>query len=201
MTSTKLSTPCNAIILSAGQSSRMKREKALLAFDEKHTFIEKIISTYTKVCNELVLIVHKSLSQHLLQTGIAKDVKIIVNDKIKLGRNYSILLGLNSINIEHPTFIQNIDNPFTDKHLLLSLLENIAFYDYCFPVSQGKGGHPVLLSSRLQKSFVSDYSDDLHFRHFLESYSKYELHVNTAKYSANINTAAAYNQIFEKNRT
>ena len=184
--------PCNAIILAAGNSTRMNKDKALLAFDSEHNFLDQLLYNYTAICDKVLLVINERLNKGLTNYIFPDNVYIIVNTKPEKGRNYSIFLGISKLANSYPTFLQNIDNPFTDKTILTSLLLSISSYDYCYPSYFGKGGHPILISQKIQKAFLEKYRDDMHFRDFLIHFTRTSCPVIDDKYSLNINTKKEY---------
>lgn len=139
---------CGVIILAAGRSERMKKIKALLPFDVKETFIERIVSTYsTWGCGEIVLVTNPEAQKEMEKLElIPKEVKVVINHNLELERFFSVKLGLAALRNSVYCFVQNIDNPFIDSSVLDLLYQNRSEKAYVSPVFLKKRGHPVLLN-------------------------------------------------------
>lgn len=184
------------IILAAGMSERMGKQKYNLTFSEEYTFLEHIIHVYRRfVVSELVLVVNESFESETLQ--YEEKIKIVVNDKIEYGRFYSVQLGLKQLE-NTSTFIQNIDNPFVNAGLLMSLKNGIGLADFAVPVYKGRGGHPVLLSSEVIESIVNDFKNTSHFNDVLKSFNRQDVYVNDPYIGVNINTPEDYRKYFSR---
>ena len=183
--------PCAVILLAAGLSKRMGREKAFLTFDQKKTFLSQLMEVYVSNCNRLI-IVKNSISENWDSLNIPAETRIITNDKIELGRSYSIFLALQEVKDYTYVFLQNIDNPFTDNKLIKVLLQNKEKADYLYPKYKEKGGHPLLLNRRVMDKFIETYSPSFHLRNFLDSFSSLGIEVENELFSLNINTPEDY---------
>jgi CTP:molybdopterin cytidylyltransferase MocA len=137
-----------AVILAAGRSERMKELKAFLPDNEKVTFIEKILSTYSDWgCSEIIMVTNKKAFDRMNNRGIIpSDVKMVINDHLEFERFYSVKIGLGALHTSSFCFIQNVDNPFIDTQILDILYEHRSNEKYVSPVFENKGGHPVLLN-------------------------------------------------------
>ncbi|NQV03720.1 MAG: NTP transferase domain-containing protein, partial [Bacteroidia bacterium] len=140
--------PVGVIILAAGRSERMKELKALLPYDEKIRFIEKIIATYSNWgISEIVVVTNPEAFQKMKQTvTVPSPVNIVINNHLELERFHSVKLGLGFIRKSSFCFIQNVDNPFIDSQILDLLYEQKSNEKYISPVFENKGGHPKMRS-------------------------------------------------------
>jgi len=141
-----------AVVLSAGESSRMGRPKALLPVGETF-FLERIVTALraTKVQNILVVLGHNAAAlgekiKHL-------PVEILVNPDYSLGQLSSLHVALRTL---EPTAADGIvlhlvDHPFIDSSLVNRMID--AFYvskkPIVVPVCRGRRGHPVIFSRAL----------------------------------------------------
>ncbi len=184
-----METPVAAIILSAGNSSRMGREKALLPYGNGLTFAGQLIRTYTGFgCRPVTIVVNESYNQPMAGDGV---VNFILNCNVDMGRSHSIHLGLQEIPAGLPCFIQNIDNPFTDGLLLQEMIVNLTTEGYVVPEYNGKGGHPVLLSSRIT-DHLRKMDDIGNLREELRHFSRTAIASKDERILRNINTPGDY---------
>ena len=182
------------IILSAGLSSRMGTHKALLQYDNKHSFITKIIEIYKEAgINKIHVISNPDLAKNLY----IENVNIIINDKPEYERFYSVKLGC--ANLNHGSifcFIQNCDNPFLKIDLINQLLENISDADYAVPVFYDRGGHPILIGKKIIDHIKSLSFLQNNLREVLSSFNIKKIDVDDENVLLNINTLEEYNKYF-----
>ena len=184
------------IILVAGLSERMGRHKSDLNFSEEETFLDHIIHVYKRFgVSKMVLVVNESFNSGAFQSD--ESLKIVVNRKPEFGRFFSIQLGLRELN-NSPVFIQNIDNPFVNAGLLMSLQNGLDEAEFAVPVYEGWGGHPVLLSSRIIESLKNDFQNNDRFDDVLKSFNRKDIIVNDPYTGININTPEDYQKYFSR---
>lgn len=182
------------IILAAGMSERMGKQKYHLYFSEEETFLDHIIHVYRRfVVSELVLVVNESADLEAFQDN--ETINIVVNNKMEYGRFYSVQLGLKELKNRY-VFIQNIDNPFVNTGLLMSLQKGIGLADFAVPVYERKGGHPVLLSPDVIEPMVNSFKSTSHFNDVLKSFNRQDVFVNDPYIGVNINTSEDYQKYF-----
>jgi molybdenum cofactor cytidylyltransferase len=190
------------IILAAGLSSRMQTPKPLLPFDSNRIFIEKIVAEYLSFgCGEIVVVVNEVAEKGIHTLGkYPEHVVFIVNHHPELGRFLSLKLGLNQLGPTAFCFIQNVDNPFVNRHLLDYLYLKRGENHFVKPVYQQKGGHPVLLS-KSDILFLKEKLDaETNLRALLAERTCLEVEVADSDVLVNINTNEEYQQII-KNRS
>ena len=113
------------VILAAGKSIRMGKPKPFLLFDQKFTFLEKVISVYKDFgIDKIILVVNDEVNQELMRKypEVIKMCIIVINLNLDLGRFYSIKLGLDYAHKNEQVFIQDVDNPFISIEILEKLL-------------------------------------------------------------------------------
>jgi CTP:molybdopterin cytidylyltransferase MocA len=185
----------SALILAAGLSYRMGKEKLSLEFGDGVTFLEQIVAQYYKFgCNKIVVVVNSEGKKLLDQESLHLPVEVVVavNAFPERGRFSSIKTGLMNLPDEDFAFIQNVDNPEINLDLLSALLNNINEADYTFPLYQGNGGHPVLVNNKIVKALINEKTDELNLKHFLSRFKKKETEVDDPAVLLNINTAEEY---------
>jgi len=183
------------IILAAGQSERMGIPKHLLRFSEAKTFIEHVVGVYQKFQASKIIIVVNEEAQIFPEMFMNPEgIEVVVNKNLELGRYRSVQLGLQ--NITGNCFIQNIDNPFVNMGLLMSLNSEIEDSNFVVPVHNDKGGHPILLSEKVIDNIVNEDSKEIHLNDKLKLYRRKNIPLNDPYIKVNINTPEDYQKYF-----
>ena len=142
-----------AVVLSAGESSRMGRPKALLPI-EGQRFIERIIRVIGKsrVGRTIVVLGHhadqlRGQIEHL-------PVEVVINPDYHKGQLSSLQAAIRHIEKDDrcdAMLVHLVDHPFIDVALVDALIER--FYEtkklIVLPRYRGKRGHPVIFSRDL----------------------------------------------------
>ena len=148
-----------AVVLSAGESSRMGRPKALLPIDGQ-TFIEKIVGALkqTSVGKILVVLGHnaddmKRRMQHL-------PVQMLVNPDYKLGQLSSLHVAVRHLEKDgncDAMLVHLVDHPYIDAKLVEAMVARFAETGKLIIVPRhgGKRGHPVIFSRKLFGELLS----------------------------------------------
>jgi molybdenum cofactor cytidylyltransferase len=182
----------NAIILAAGNSSRMGMPKWSLRMPSGESFAEYIIAGYKKCGIDSILVVghdHQAALKSLLKST---ECIIVPNPDTEKGRMYSMQCGLQMAGNPDGVFIHNTDNPFFNSGIILSMISALQFYDYVVPVYNNKGGHPVLIGRRLIET-IPDLTSPLPIlRDFLDMYQGIRLPVSDKQVLLNINSHEDY---------
>lgn len=187
---------CAVVVLAAGKSQRMGKEKALLKYNSNSIFFEKIIETYIEAGVQNISMVVNPNLYRIISTGFfknSKKISILVNRSPELGRMYSIQLGIEQ-HISKHIFIQNIDNPFVSNELIEKLRENYKENHYVSPYYNNKGGHPILLCKNIAEQLLR--MPDVSLRIALSNFNKIKLPVDDSSILTNINTPEAYKRNF-----
>ncbi|MFQ5541987.1 MAG: NTP transferase domain-containing protein, partial [Candidatus Binatia bacterium] len=151
-----------AVVLSAGESSRMGRPKALLSL-EGTPFIERIVSVFkaSRVGKIVVVLGHhsKEIKPRIQQLPI----NIVINKDYAKGQLSSLIVALKSLEAEKSeetvdgVLVHLVDHPFLNRTLINDMIEK--FYDskklIVVPRYRGKRGHPVLFARRLFPELLS----------------------------------------------
>ncbi len=187
------------VILAAGRASRMKSQKFALKYDADNTFVEKIIQDYFAFgCNEIILVLNNNGTDFLKREKIQLigKVKVVVNKFVEYERFYSIKMGLSHLSTPIPTFIHNVDNPFVNAEVLNLLVQQKNDEGYTVPTFEHRGGHPILLSTKVINAILVEKKNDLNFREILSRFSKKRIEVSDRKVLTNINTQEDYLAFF-----
>src|SRR5438128_1628366 len=143
-----------AVILSAGESSRMGRPKALLPIDGVR-FIEKIVTSLqaTRVGQIIAVLGHNA--EEMRQKISDLPVSIVINSNYKQGQLSSLVAAIRSIqsskNSVDGMLVHLVDHPYITAQLVDAMIER--FYEtkklIVVPRYRGRRGHPVIFSSAL----------------------------------------------------
>jgi len=142
-----------AVVLSAGESSRMGRPKALLPI-QGQKFIERIIRVIgqSKVGRTIVVLGHhadqlRGQIEHL-------PVEVVINPDYRSGQLSSLQAAIRHISNDDRCdgmLVHLVDHPFIDVALVDALIES--FFEtkktIVVPRYKGKRGHPVIFSREL----------------------------------------------------
>ncbi len=191
----------SAVILAAGYSSRMGVPKWGLMFDDEISFVEKISHEFAKSNSEQIILVVNELSNSQIidrDFNFPDILKIVVNENPDLGKFYSLKKAVELCNLEKPVCFTNVDNPFLDLELITLLMNESYKADYISPEYEGKGGHPVVLSSSVVKAIDYSQQDDMNLSEFLSQFKRKRVKVNNSKISSNINTKLDYLKYFNR---
>jgi molybdenum cofactor cytidylyltransferase len=148
-----------AVVLSAGESSRMGRPKALLPIDGQ-TFIERIVAALkqTRVGKIIVILGHNASE---LQPKISHlPVEILINTDYKLGQLSSLQLAVRHLQLDYDCdgmLVHLVDHPYLTPALVQEMIRR--FYEtkkrIIVPKFHGKRGHPVIFSRELFAELLS----------------------------------------------
>jgi molybdenum cofactor cytidylyltransferase len=148
-----------AVVLAAGESSRMGRPKALLPIDGQ-TFVERIATALkrTQVGKVFVILGHNS--DELKQRIENLPVEILMNPDYKLGQLSSLQVAVRYLQTDKSCdgmLVHLVDHPYIDSTLVDLMIQR--FYEtkklIVVPRYRGKRGHPVLFSRELFNSLLA----------------------------------------------
>ncbi len=188
-------TNTSVVILAAGFSSRMKQAKFALKFDEKRTFLEKIVQEYNVFgCKEIIVVMNSEgiTLKDQLNLSFPGNVKIVLNKYPERERFYSLQTGLRTIKDSSYVFIQNIDNPFVDQDILISLYEQREKADYIAPTFKAKGGHPILISNLISDKIIKEVNYNINLKEYLKNFTKLRMQMKSETILFNINNEQDY---------
>jgi molybdenum cofactor cytidylyltransferase len=142
-----------AVVLSAGESSRMGRPKALLPI-EGETFIGRIVGSLKRTQVGKILVVLGHNAGPLAAAIRALPVEILINPNYQLGQLSSLQVAVRTL-LPDPDcdgmLVHLVDHPYIDASLVDRMIRQ--FYeskkDIVVPRCRGKRGHPVLFSRQL----------------------------------------------------
>ncbi len=168
-----------SILLSAGQSSRMGTEKALLEIDGKmliSIILEKMLSFSTKVYIILGDNLENVRQVVKKENFPSEKIEFIFNEKHHLGMFSSILKGFSATTGKHPVLLQMIDQPFVPLAIYKKLIdfldeEHFIFQPSCEINGKKRAGHPILFSQDF-KELILKNQDRSNLREVILLYNK-----------------------------
>jgi molybdenum cofactor cytidylyltransferase len=140
------------LILAAGESRRMGRDKALLTFHGK-SFLEAIIQNLNAAGIEKITVVlghHAEVIQAKVDLAAAQ---VVVNHEYQRGQTSSLQVGLEAVATDQPDAIILclVDHPAVSAEVIARLMEHFesTHAPVIIPTHKGEHGHPVLFSKAL----------------------------------------------------
>jgi molybdenum cofactor cytidylyltransferase len=187
----------DTILLTAGKSSRMGQDKALLKINGRYVIniiIEKLINACVgrhrdlpvhafngeRPIHELPVSIFIVLGHHgeLIKSNVEEQfldkVEFVYNENHLEGMFSSIKKGISSLSGENNFLLQMIDQPFIEQELYNKIIDE---YDNNSPICQpiyinnGKKGHPIIINKKLIPLIKNDLTSNS-LREFLTPYYK-----------------------------
>lgn len=142
-----------AIVLSAGESSRMGRPKALLTIDGE-TFIERIVGTLKESGIERIVVVLGFNADEMRRRIEHLPVEILVNQDYRRGQLSSLQTALRCLDGDkdcQAVLVQLVDHPYLNGAVVRQMMARYEESKNCIviPKYRGKRGHPVLFDRSL----------------------------------------------------
>ena len=196
-----------SIILSAGKSARMGRDKALLRIKNKAHIVlilEKLLpfseNVYIVLGENLEAVRNEVITSNL----DPEKIKFIYNQNHEQGMFSSVLKGFGAVTGKYPVLLQMVDQPFLPVSLYYQLAEgldedNFIFQPYVLKNGKKLAGHPILFSAEF-RDFLFANSDKPTLRdviHLIPQKRKFIL-VENEEIMQNINTKNELNGILNK---
>ncbi len=130
-----------AVILAAGRSERMGRQKLLMPFRGK-----PMIQHAIAACRDWdPLIVASPDLATFLQT--APGLTVVLNEHPELGMSHSLELAHEALPPEQPIIVLLGDKPLVTRSLIASICDSAAGADLVYPRRGAQPGHPVFFSA------------------------------------------------------
>ncbi|HEY1266134.1 MAG TPA: nucleotidyltransferase family protein [Candidatus Binatia bacterium] len=152
-----------AVVLSAGESSRMGRPKALLPVGDSF-FLERIVNALRRTRVEKIFVVLGHNARALEEKIRQLPVTILVNPDYSRGQLSSLQVALRELDNDaiDGIVLHLVDHPFIDAALVDRMIE--AFYAsqplIVVPVCRGRRGHPVIFSRGLFPELLASPLDE-----------------------------------------
>lgn len=164
-----------AIILAAGASTRMKRQKLLLPFNGK-TIIENVIENVVKVVSSNVMVVLGSHSEEIQSLIENRNVQYCINENYLNGMLSSAICGFRALPLNAKAALVFLGDqpqiPPQATNLVINAWKKSG-NGIIMPTFNGRRGHPVLIETHYKseieklnperglKTLSEKYKDDV----------------------------------------
>lgn len=156
-------TQISAIILAAGVSSRMEKNKLLLPWANGYTIVQTVVRTFQQVdVNPLFVVTgHSADAVRGLFHGDEEDVRFVHNPNYIQGEMLSSLkAGIRALDIDEneevtAMFVMLGDLPKVRAETLEAIMEQASDEHICVPRFEGRSGHPILFPRRFWRELLS----------------------------------------------
>jgi len=144
-----------AVVLAAGESERMGKNKLLLEIEGKKV-IDLVIEALKNVADDIIVVLgHKP--ERLIPILKGQGVRWTVNKNYREGMTSSFKKGLQETKDSEAVFLVLGDQPSINRNFLIGMVE--AWKEkgakIVSPVYKGKKGHPVLFDRSLFDEIIS----------------------------------------------
>jgi len=140
------------LILAAGESARMGRDKALLEYRSR-TFLETILATLHEAGIERTIVVLGHHAEDIRRSADLRTAQVVVNRDYRSGQTSSLQAGLRALDANEPDGIVMclVDHPAMTADTLRQLIHAFASTGkpVVIPECHGKHGHPILVGREL----------------------------------------------------
>ena len=189
-----------AILLAAGESTRMGQMKALLDW-EGTSLINYQVSTLLDAGIAEVIMVLGYESEAIQKEVVPYDrLRCVVNHAYREGKTTSIKLGLSAVDeaSPHGVMFLNVDQPRkTDTIAMLMECHHDSSAQITIPTYHQKGGHPIIFDSILIPELLCVNEETFGLKHITDAYSKQTQRVEVDDSSVlwDLNTPDQYNEV------
>jgi molybdenum cofactor cytidylyltransferase len=142
-----------AVVLSAGESSRMGRPKALLNI-EGERFIERIVGVLKRTRASRIVVVLGHNADEMRRQMAHLPVEIVINPDYRQGQLSSLQAAIRLIEDDAAVdgiLVHLVDHPYIDGALVDVMIERFdaSKKPIVVPRHRGRRGHPVIFSRAL----------------------------------------------------
>ena len=147
-----------AILLAAGESSRMGRLKALLPWRGRPLLQHQVSALRDGGVDRVVVVLGHRADELSPLLDDVEGVDRVLNPEYLLGKTTSIKVGLSAVDREvvDEILLLNVDQPRSAADIA-NILQTHRTGDYSvtIPTCGGKGGHPIALSAGLMDELLA----------------------------------------------
>ena len=188
------------IILAAGASSRMGKDKALLGWHGR-SFLEHLVAALRRAGVEPVRVVLGANAEEVQQRVRFGASEVVVNRHWQKGMLSSLIAGLDSLPREvKAAVICLVDHPCVSSRLIQTLIEQFraSGKPIVLPTYRARRGHPVLFAASLLDELRAAPLE-VGARHVVRQHATEVLEVPTDEEGVvlNINDPAAYEKVLQ----
>ena len=192
-----------AILLAAGASTRMNRQKLLLPFNGK-TIIETVVENVAQSVNSNILVVLGSHREQIRKQIENYPVKYCVNENYLDGMLSSVICGFRGLPVEAKAALifladqPQIPSPVTD--LVIEAWQKSG-KGIVIPTFNGRRGHPSLIETRY-KTEIENLDPEKGLRALSEKFKDdvFEVECNIPEILRDIDTQEEYQYEINKNQ-
>lgn len=191
-----------AILLAAGESTRMGTLKGLLPWEGKTLFEHQLLELEKSLIDEIVVVVGYQ-AEHFTKITKNQPIKTVYNQHFQSGKCSSILAGLLAMESgSEAIVIIAVDQPTSFK-VINRLLESFSNSKdkIAVPFFNGKRGHPVLFSCSIIDDLLSIKEETMGIRSIFQKYKHSICDVPISDYliQFNLNTPEEYETALRRN--
>jgi molybdenum cofactor cytidylyltransferase len=185
-----------AILLAAGQSTRMGHPKPLLPWAGTTLILYQIRALLEAGVEGVVVVLGHEPKQIAEQLKDLDNVTAVVNSRYQLGMSSSIVAGESAVpESARALVIQAVDHPRTAKLLGLLVRAHLAGPQLVtVPACDGRRGHPPILSSALRRELGSVSEEEHGLRAVMSRHRQetVEYQIDSQEIFFNVNTPDDY---------
>ncbi|MDI6764544.1 MAG: molybdenum cofactor cytidylyltransferase [Thermodesulfobacteriota bacterium] len=146
----------SAILLGAGESKRMGRDKLFLPWGKETIFEHCLQSLLCSRVNEVVVVVNSRMKE-MAERLKKKKIKVIINPDYRKGMSGSIRYGMKAIDSQSDGILIALgDQPFLKRRTIDALIG--AFRrgegEIIVPSFRGRRGHPVIFHRKYEEELL-----------------------------------------------
>jgi molybdenum cofactor cytidylyltransferase len=145
------------IILAAGESSRMGRDKALLRFGDS-TFLNHLVSVFLPRVKPLIVVLGHHADEIAARLPPGGEVHVVVNADYKQGMLTSLQAGLRAVPVDiQAVMFTLVDHPAVRAETVDRLIEEFTRGGRALAIPRfgQRRGHPVLLTCRVAQEILA----------------------------------------------
>jgi molybdenum cofactor cytidylyltransferase len=160
------------IILAAGSSTRMKKQKLLLPFKGK-TIIETVIDNIIPALHKNIVVVLGANRNEISKEISNFQVKLVENQNHLSGMLSSVICGVNSVPESSKAVLVYLgDQPQIETNVTFKVIDAYtkSGKGIVIPVFKGKRGHPVLVDMKY-RSEIKQLDPEKGLRQLMEKFS------------------------------
>jgi len=152
----------SAILLGAGESKRMGREKLSLLWG-KRTILEHCLQTLLRSSVKEVILVVNDRNEMIVRQWSKNRVKVVVNPDYRKGMSSSIRCGLKVLDPKSDGILISLgDQPFIKTRTINALIGAFrkAEEKIIVPSFRGRRGHPVIFHRKCEEELLRLRGDE-----------------------------------------